>query len=143
MLNGFRTPVSLSPPFSSSRGISSRQPHYRLGQVRVALSPPEKNKPRSSLSDQTGIVSLGVSLASGLRDFPTITLDLHVGEQPRVGEVSIVHDIDMTSIVHDIEMTSIVQLHSLGGSPKQSVSTQNVELTRPVSGFFQRPKHGR
>ena len=32
----------------------------------VLLSLPEKNKPRSSLSGQTAIVALGVSLASGL-----------------------------------------------------------------------------
>ena len=48
------------------RPLSIRQPHYRVGQVRVVLSPQEKSEPRSSLSGQTGIVSLGVSLASGL-----------------------------------------------------------------------------
>ena len=44
----------------------SRQPHCRLGQVRAALSLLEKNKPRSSLSGQTAIVTFGVSFASGL-----------------------------------------------------------------------------
>ena len=50
--------------------------------------------------------------------------------EPRV----VMDEISEVRIVHDIEMTSIVQLHSLGGSSKQSVLTQNIELTRPKHG---------
>ena len=54
----------------------------------------------------------------------------------------VMDEVGEVRIVPDIEMTSIIQLHSLGDSPEQSVLTQSVELTRPVSGFRKRPKHG-
>ena len=41
-------------------------------------------------------------------------------------------------IARDVERTSIVQLLSLSGTSKQRVLTQNVELARPVSGFYSR-----
>ena len=59
-----------------------------------------------------------------------------VSFEPRV----VMDEVGEVRIVHDIETTSIVQLRSLGGSPKQSVLTRNVELTRPVSGFSWRTR---
>ena len=141
----FWTLVSLSPPFSSSGSISSvtisSAPSPSGSSSCCSLSPPERNKPRSSLSGQTAIVSPGVFFGVWPVRFPTDTLDLLVGEQPRPLRTTVVmEEISEVRIVHDIEMTSIVQLHSLGGSPKQSVLTQNIELTRP--GFCRRRKHG-
>ena len=50
-----------------------------------------------------------------------------VSFEPRV----VMEEASEVRIVHDIEMTSTVQFHSLAGFSKQSVLTENVELTRP------------
>ena len=126
------------------RPLSIRQPHCRVGQVRVVLSQQEKSEPRSSLSGQTrDCVTLrffGVACEISQQVHSIFLSESNlVPSEPRV----VMDEVGEVRIVHDIEMTSIVQLHFLGGSPKQSVLTQNVELTRPVSGFCPRPKHGR
>ena len=46
----------------------------------------------------------------------------------------VMDEIGEVRIAYHIEMTSVIQLHSLGGSPRRSVLTHNVEFTRPVSG---------
>ena len=118
------------------RPSPSCQPHHCLGQVRAALSLPEKNKSRSSLSGQTAIVSLDVSLASCLWDFPTGTLDLLVGEQPRHHRTTRDDGWNRWGQNRPWPWDNFHRPASLAWwiHPKQRVLTRNVELARPVSG---------